>query len=82
MNVEAQIRDYLNQYLLFIDDPSAYSNDDSFLGRNLIDSTTVMELVFFVEDRFGIQVCDEEITPHNFDSVNQLASFVRAKQSN
>jgi acyl carrier protein len=82
MTVEAQIRDYLNEYLLFIDDPSAYGNDDSFLGRNLIDSTTVMELVFFVEDQFGIQVGDEEITPSNFDSVNQLARYIRAKQLN
>ena len=79
MTVETQIRDYLNQYLLFIDDPSAYSDDDSFLGRNLIDSTTVMELVLFVEDTFGILVSDHEITPNNFDSVNQLACYVRAK---
>ena len=79
MTLENQIRDYLNQYLLFIDDPSAYSNEDSFLGHNLIDSTTVMELVLFVEETYGISVSDQEITPGNFDSVNQLARYVRSK---
>lgn len=78
MTIEAQIRDYLNEYLIF-DDTLVYADDDSFLARNLIDSTSVVELVLFVEDTFGFSVPDADITPANFDSVSQLAAYVRAK---
>jgi acyl carrier protein len=78
VTIEAQIRDYLNEYLIF-DDTVTYRDDESFLERNLIDSTSVVELVLFVEDSFGFSVPDSEITPGNFDSVRQIAEYVRAK---
>jgi acyl carrier protein len=33
----------------------------------------------FVEETFGTTVEDEEIVPENFDSVTQLARYVRLK---
>jgi acyl carrier protein len=78
VSIEAQIRDYLNEFLLF-DDTLTYSDTDSFLERNLIDSTSVVELVLFVEDTYGFGVSDSDITPDNFDSVSRLAAYVRAK---
>lgn len=78
MTIEAKIREYLNEYLIF-DDTVTYRDDESFLERNLIDSTSVVELVLFVEDSFGFSVPDSEITPGNFDSVRQIAEYVRAK---
>ena len=40
-----------------------------------------MELVLFVEEKFSINVKDEDITPDNFDSVTKLADYIRRKQS-
>lgn len=79
MNIEAQIRDYLAQFLLFSDDSFEYDDDDSFLESGIVDSMAVMELAMFVEETFDITVDDQEITPENFDSVNRLATYVRAK---
>jgi acyl carrier protein len=36
--------------------------------------------VMFVEENFDISVEDLEIVPDNFDSVSQLAAYVRRKQ--
>jgi acyl carrier protein len=38
-----------------------------------------LELVMFVEEKFGVQVDDEDIVPENFDSVERLARYVRQK---
>lgn len=57
-------------------------NSASFLDQGLIDSTGVLELVSFVEDKFQINVEDEEITPDNFDSVISLSNFVQSKMDN
>lgn len=47
----------------------------------LIDSTAIMELVVWVEDKFGFTVELDDITPDNFGSVQQLARWI-AKNTN
>ena len=48
----------------------------SFLEQGIIDSTGVLELVTFIEDRFGVAIRDEDLVPENFDSLGALAAFV------
>ncbi|HEY4690053.1 MAG TPA: acyl carrier protein [Anaerolineae bacterium] len=79
MEIETQIRDYIAQNMLFSDNGFGYSDEDSFLQEGIIDSVGVMELVLFVEQTFGVDVDDQEITPDNFDSVSKLAHYVRRK---
>jgi acyl carrier protein len=55
--------------------------DDSLLGRGLIDSTGVLELVDFLEERYEIKVEDEEVIPNNLDSVRKVAAYVARKLS-
>lgn len=55
--------------------------DDSLLGRGLIDSTGVLELVDFLEERYEIKVEDEEVIPGNLDSVRKVATYVARKLS-
>ncbi len=40
----------------------------------------MLEVIAFLEDRFGIQVGDEETTPDNLDSIERMAAFVERKQ--
>jgi len=56
-----------------------FSDGNSLIERGLVDSTGVLELVAFLEERFGIGVADEEIVPDNLDSVDNLARFLAAK---
>lgn len=79
MEIEAQVRKYVAQNLLFSDNGFEYDDDDSFLQEGIVDSVGVLELVLFVEETFGVNVDDQEITPDNFDSVNKLASYIRSK---
>ena len=81
MGIQDQIRQYVNENLLFGDDRIQYENDSSFLQNGLIDSMGVMELVAFVQSAFLIQVDPMEITPDNFDTVNKLAAYISRKQS-
>lgn len=81
MSVEQKIRDYVLENYLFTDDQSALSNDDSFMEKGIIDSTGIMEVIFFMEDEFGISVEDEEMVPENLDSVNNLVAFIERKRA-
>lgn len=53
--------------------------DESLVQRGVVDSTGVLELVEFLQQRFGISIRDEEITIDNLDSLNAISAFVRGK---
>ena len=74
------IRDYIAKNLLFSDSGFSYGDDASFLEEGIVDSLGIVELVTFVEKRFGISVADHELIPDNFDSVRKLDAFVQRKQ--
>jgi len=79
MSVEQKIRDYILDNYLFTDDQSALSNEDSFLDKGIIDSTGIMEVIFFLEEEFGIQVEDDEMVPENLDSVKNIVAYIDRK---
>ena len=79
MKIETQIRQYVAENFLFSDNGYELPDDTSFLEEGIIDSTGVLELVLLVEQTFGVHVADEDLIPDNFDSVTNLAAYVRRK---
>jgi len=51
------------------------------LERGVIDSTGVLELVAFLEERYAIKVEDNEVIPDNLDSTGSIANYVNRKLS-
>jgi acyl carrier protein len=76
--VANELHAYITQNFLFGKD-IGFDNKDSFLNLGVIDSTGVLELVSYVEEKYEIEVAPEEIVPENFDSVASLAGFVTKK---
>ncbi|MEJ2407461.1 MAG: acyl carrier protein [Candidatus Thiodiazotropha sp.] len=81
MSVEEQIRNYILENYLFTDDASALDSSDSFLDKGILDSTGILEVIYFLEDEFGIKVEDTEMVPENLDSVNNIVAFVGKKKA-
>ncbi len=79
MSAKAKIKNYILENYLFTDDQNALKDGDSFLQQGIIDSTGILEVVFFLEEEFGVKVEDEEMVPENLDSVNNLVAFVERK---
>jgi acyl carrier protein len=59
--------------------PADLDDDASLLDTGTMDSTGVLELITFLEQRFGVEVGDREILPENFDSIRRVAAFVEKK---
>lgn len=77
-DIEAEIRNFLTNRF-----PSAGNNlhDDAPLLGSVVDSNGVIELVEFLQERFGIRIDDEDITMENLDSIKNAATFVNRKIS-
>ena len=74
------IRSFIIDSFLFGDTSQVISDDMSLIDNNLIDSTGVLELVFFLESNFGISVKDTEVVPDNLDSIGAMAAFIESKR--
>ena len=71
-----QIRKFLVQQFPATRD---VGNDEPLLNNGLIDSLGILEIVAFLEKKFGIAVSDEDLLPENFGSVQNLSNFVQEK---
>lgn len=82
MTIESSVRNYILENYLFTDDQSELANNASLLEKGIIDSTGIMELVFYLEETFGIKIDDHEMVPENLDSVDSIVSFIESKKTN
>jgi len=80
MDVRSELRNFILENYLFTDDQSALADSDSFLDKGIIDSTGILELIFFLEEKFSVKVDDEEMIPENLDSVDNIVKYVESKK--
>ena len=81
IQIEPPIREFIATNLLYSKEGFPHADDTSLLREGIIDSLGVVELVSFLQTRFGVKVEQQEVRPENFDSVAKLAAFVRRKQA-
>ncbi len=74
-----EIRSFIVDNFMFGRTKKTFTDQDSFLQNGIIDSTGVLELVTFIEQRFGIKVDNKDLVPANLDSITNVASFVARK---
>lgn len=55
------------------------SDDDSLLQDGVIDSLGTLDVVMFIEERFGLVLEDDDLLSDNFESISRLSNFVEGK---
>jgi acyl carrier protein len=78
---EATVRQFIVEQFLFGQQMAAPGASESLLGRGVIDSTGVLEMVSFLEERFEIAIDDQEVVPANLDSIESIVRFVERKRA-
>jgi acyl carrier protein len=61
------------------DNDAKVADEQSLLGSGIVDSTGILELISFLESKYGIKFRDEELVADNFDSLKSIAAFVTKK---
>ena len=78
MAIREAIRNFIFENFI-LDAEDQLKDDDSLLEKGVIDSTGVLELVAFIEEKYGFTVEDEELVPENLDSIRNIAEFILRK---
>lgn len=79
MDTAASIRDYIRDELNVGEGASL--TDDTPLWGGVIDSVGLMSLITFIEENFGVEIDDEELTSTHFGTVSNIAALVDRKVS-
>jgi len=73
-----KIRQFITDNFLF-GQRTQLSDSDSFLENGIIDSTGMLELISFLEEKHGISIRTEELIPDNLDSIERITRFLERK---
>lgn len=83
---EEDIKNILSDFILknyiFNEQSDRIGDDVSLYEKGIIDSTGILELVDFIEERFEIKIDDEELVPDNLDSIKKITMFILRKIMN
>jgi acyl carrier protein len=79
MSVRAEIEQFIRENFIFGE--VVLAPETSFVEGGILDSTSVLELVSFLEERFGIAVEPDEINLENMDSLSRVEAYVLRKQA-
>lgn len=64
---------------LRLSDAVPLTAETDLIAEGLLDSLLIMDLMTFVEGRFGVRLGPQDVTPETFQSLGALAAVVDAR---
>ena len=78
MNVRQAMQDYIVDNILF-GEGERLQTDVPLYQNGIVDSLGVLEIITFMEQKFGIEIADDEVIPANFETLRKMCEFVERK---
>lgn len=73
-------RRYITENFLYARPGYVVGDDEHLMERGVVDSMGMVELITFLQDQFGVEPADDEITEDNFSTLRRIAGFVLKKR--
>jgi acyl carrier protein len=80
MSIKDSVRQFIRENF-YVGNPDALADNASLLEHGIVDSTGILEVVAFLETKFGIQVADADMVPENLDTIAGMVAYVERKRT-
>jgi acyl carrier protein len=77
--IEREVRQFVADNFILDQSADSLPGDQSLTQSGVLDSMGVLELIMFIEERFSVQVPDEDTLPANLDTVDNIVRYVEGK---
>jgi acyl carrier protein len=77
--LEAVINDYISRELVQDATLLPLGNATPLLDTGILDSLSLLRLVVFIQERFGIVVDDLDLVPEHFASVDAICAYLLSR---
>ena len=74
------VKEYILETFLPGEDPSHVTPTTPLISGGILDSLATLELVSFLESRYGIQLEAQDVDASRLGTLNDIAALVRSKQ--
>jgi acyl carrier protein len=75
-SIDRDVRQFLADNFILDDGGAGLDADESLTQAGVLDSMGVLELIMFIEERFGVSIPDEDTLPENLDGVTRIVAYV------
>lgn len=79
MSVAVEVEEFIVREIAPGRGIDSVAHDCDLLEAQIIDSLGIVQLISFLEGRYGIRVDDDDLAPENFSSVDSIVMFVEQK---
>ena len=80
MEVEQQVRSFIVDDIRWVGSPATLTPDYRLIDNDVLDSMAIFELIAFIEDKFQIQIDDDDLVPENFETIKAITLLVEGKK--
>lgn len=74
-SITGVLKEFISQEIAYGDDLKL-EDDSDLLGKGVIDSVSLVRLVSFLEERYKIEIQDEDLVPAGFRSPRAIEALV------
>lgn len=78
--MESVLNEYISRELVGQSELLPLKNNTLLLKSGILDSLSLLKLVLFLEQQFGVIVDTEELLPENFETIDAICVFLRTQQ--
>lgn len=78
--MESIISDYISRELVSQPELLPLGNATPLLGTGILDSLSILKLVQFLQEQFGVAVVADDLIPEHFETVDAICAFLRSRQ--
>ena len=80
LSLRPRIHAYISDELVLKREKLPLESDTKLLESGILNSLSLLKLVFFLEENFGVTIDPEELIPENFETIAAICNFVGAKK--
>lgn len=79
MDCRNEIRNFIMENLSIDEDNVKLGDDDNYFELRFVNSLFAMKLVNFVEQKFEIEIDNDELDLKNFSTINNIMALINKK---
>ncbi len=76
MTLKQDLMKFIGKNLIPGGEGTEIDDNEPLIDRGIIDSMGLLQIMTFIEERTGVRIPDDEVTPDNFQSVASIDRMV------
>ena len=79
MDIKEKLRAFMVQEFKESSFHEGVRDDESLIESGILDSLSILKLISFMDDQFGVLPAEDELNPEKLETIDMIAAFIAYK---